>query len=137
MHAEPQKIFLITVSVSDAAIIKSNGTKSLLANCLSIFAIKGKPNFSNGPRSLPRNLPAFTVLGSWVFEKFVLADEPFAKAYKTFSNLCGILIARITNHIWRKIVTWVLFFVSDFNLLNWKLHCFTSKMFSHFVLTLH
>ena len=44
----------------------------------------GKPAFSNGPIILHRNPPKRIILESWVFENFILADEPFAKALKTF-----------------------------------------------------
>ena len=37
-------------------------TKSLLANVLSTFLIKGKPVFSNGPKSLPNNHPDSPIL---------------------------------------------------------------------------
>ena len=37
-------------------------TKNVLANGLSAFPIKGKPVFSNGPRSLPRNPPNCIIL---------------------------------------------------------------------------
>ena len=33
-----------------------NGIKTFLANGFSIFFIKSKPVFSNGPKSLPKNL---------------------------------------------------------------------------------
>ena len=43
-----------------------------------------------------RNYPNFTILDNWIFENFILADEPFAKALHIFktcvsvnSNLCG------------------------------------------------
>ena len=49
----------------------------LLDNGLSTFPIKGKPVFSNFPRSLLRNLP---ILYNTAFHNFTLADEPFAKA---------------------------------------------------------
>ena len=51
----------------------------LLANGISIFLDNGKPVFSNGPRILPRNLLDGTTLESWAFDKFISADELFAK----------------------------------------------------------
>ena len=36
--------------------LNRNGIKTFLANGSSIFFIKGKPVFSNGPKSLPRYL---------------------------------------------------------------------------------
>ena len=52
----------------------------VLANSLSKSFIKDKPFFSNDPRNLPRNLPNSTILGSWVFDSFILADELFVFA---------------------------------------------------------
>ena len=47
----------IAASVADAAAVNPNSIKTLLANGLSTFPIKGNPVFSNGPKSLPKNLP--------------------------------------------------------------------------------
>ena len=52
------RIFLyIPATAADVATVNPNGIKTLLANGLNAFFIKGKPVFSNGPRSLPRNPP--------------------------------------------------------------------------------
>ena len=48
------------------AAINRNGLKTLLANTLSIFFIKAKQVFSNGPISLPRNLTDCAILDIWV-----------------------------------------------------------------------
>ena len=48
----------------DDAAINSNVISTLLANCMSLFFINGKPTFINGPRSLPRNSPDFIILDS-------------------------------------------------------------------------
>ena len=77
---DPNILLYMAASVAQAAPINPNGTKTLLAKCLSIFTIKGKPFFSNGSRSLPRNCPNCTILDSWVFKNFMLSDEPFGKA---------------------------------------------------------
>ena len=53
---------VITVSVADATAVNPNGIKTLLANGLSTFPIKGNPVFSNGPKSHPRNPPDCPVL---------------------------------------------------------------------------
>ena len=45
----------IPVSAADAAAVNRNRIKTLLANDLITFFIKGNLLFSNGPRSLPRN----------------------------------------------------------------------------------
>ena len=47
--------------MADAAA-NPNDIKTLLANGLSTFPIKGNPIFSNGPKSLPKNPPDFPVL---------------------------------------------------------------------------
>ena len=44
------------LSVADADADNLNGNKTLLANGLSTFPIKGNPVFSDGPKSLPKNL---------------------------------------------------------------------------------
>ena len=41
-------------SVGDAGDINPNGIKTLLANGLSTFSIKGNPVFSNGPKKYSR-----------------------------------------------------------------------------------
>ena len=52
------KIFLcILASVADAAAVNPNGIKTLLANGLIAFFIRGNPVFSNEAKSLPRNPP--------------------------------------------------------------------------------
>ena len=52
------KIFLcISASAADPAAVNPNGIKTLLANSLIKLFTSGNPGFSNGPRSLPRNLP--------------------------------------------------------------------------------
>ena len=59
---EPSIFLCIPASIADADAVNLNGIKTLLANGLSTFFISGKPVFNNGPRSLPRNPPYFTVL---------------------------------------------------------------------------
>ena len=49
---------------SDDAIVNLGSIKALLGNGRSTFFINGKPIFSNGPRSLPRNLPVYVILES-------------------------------------------------------------------------
>ena len=86
------------MSVADADAVNQNGIKTLLANGLSIFLIKGNPVFSNGPKSLPKNPPNCTFLCNWVFNYFLSAEESFGKASRSFetwilvnNNLCGKL----------------------------------------------
>ena len=54
--------FLIFAFVADGAAINPNGIKSLLANGLSTFLIKGNPVFNNDSKSLPKNPPGSTIL---------------------------------------------------------------------------
>ena len=65
--------------VADAAPVNPSGIKTLLANGLSTFFVKGKPAFSNSPKSLPRSPLDYPILCKWVFGNFILADELFAK----------------------------------------------------------
>ena len=74
-------IFLeIAASVANATAVNPNGIKTLLANGLSIFFIKGNPGFSNSPKSLTKNHPGCSILCNWVFDDIILAEELFAKA---------------------------------------------------------
>ena len=72
--------FWIAASVADAATINPTGIITLLANGLSTLFIKGKPVFSNGPKSLPRNYPDCPILDSSVSDNFLSGDKLFAKA---------------------------------------------------------
>ena len=80
---DPNIFLWIATSVANAAV-NPNCTKTLLADGLSTFPIKSHPIFSNGPKSLLRNPPDCPILCNWVFDDFVLADEPFAKALEAF-----------------------------------------------------
>ena len=72
--------FWIAAPVADAAAVNPNSIKTLLANGLHTSFIIGKPVFSNGPKSLSKNSLDCPVSYSLVFDYFILADEPFAKA---------------------------------------------------------
>ena len=63
-------IFLwIAATIADAATaVDPNGIKTLLANILSTFSIKGNPVFSNGLKSLPKNPSDCAILCNWVFD---------------------------------------------------------------------
>ena len=83
------------VSAADTVAVNPNGIKTLLANGLITFYIKGNPAFSNGPRSLPRNPPDCIILDNWVFDRLISINELFAKALQRFAtcllvnnNLC-------------------------------------------------
>ena len=85
-----------------ATAVNPNGIKTILANGLSTLFIKGKPFFSNGPKSLPRNPTDFPILHNWVFDNFSLAEDLFAKALRNFetcvlvnNNLYGKLFSSL------------------------------------------
>ena len=138
MLAYPIKMFFwIAVCVPDAAVVNPNGTKTFLANSLSTFPIKGKPVFSNGTKSLIRNSPNCAILDSWVYEIFLLADEPFAKALRILetcvsvnNNLCEKLSSLESPTTFDESfqVTWVPFFILDFNSLSCELDKLTFKV---------
>ena len=50
----------------------------------------GKPVFSNGPISLTRNPLDYTILDSWVFDNFVLADKLFANVLRNFQTFPSV-----------------------------------------------
>ena len=58
----------------------ANAVKTLLDNGLGTFPIKVKPAFNNDLKSLPKNPPDCPILCNLVFDDFILAEEPFAKA---------------------------------------------------------
>ena len=68
---------------ADATVVNDNGIKTLLANCLITFPIKGNPVFSNGPESLPKNPHDCSISCNWAFDNFILAEESFANALKS------------------------------------------------------
>ena len=75
----PKVFFWIAAFVADVAAVNHNGNKLLLANAFSTFFIKGKPVFTNSPKSLPISPLNCPILRNWVFDNFTSADEPFAK----------------------------------------------------------
>ena len=96
------KIFLWTTAfVADSAAVNSNGIKTLLANGLSTFPIKGNPVFSIGPESLPKNSLDCPILWNWVFGNSMLAKEIFAKILRSFelvnNNLCCKLFSSLES----------------------------------------
>ena len=121
---DPNIFLWIPASVADAAAVNINEIKALLANGLSTFFIKGNLVFSNGPRSLPKNPPGWTILWNWVFDNFILADEPLSKALRSFetyvlvnNSLCGELSSSFESpetfdESFK--ITSVLFFIPDF-----------------------
>ena len=55
MIPDPNILLSEAVSVA-AAAVSPNGTKTLLANCLNAYPVKGNQVFSSGPESLLQNL---------------------------------------------------------------------------------
>ena len=51
----------------------------LLSNGLTFF-IKGNPVFINGPKN------SYPILCNCIFDNFILADEPFPKALRSFET---------------------------------------------------
>ena len=83
------------VSLADAAAVNPNCIKTLLANGLSTFPVKTNPVFSNVPKSLSKNHPDCHILCNWNFDNYILAEELFGKALRSFKtcvlandNLC-------------------------------------------------
>ena len=118
------KIFLCIPA--SAAAVNSKGIKTILANGLITFFIKGNPVFSNGPSNLPRNSPDCIIFDNWLFDNVILVDKLFAKALRRFET--SLLVS---NNSWGKLVslspivfgdnlntTSVSFFIADFNLLS-------------------
>ena len=85
------------VSIADATVVNPNGIKTLLANGLNAFLIKGNPVFSNGPKSLLEILLVVLFFCEWAVENFTLADEPFAKALQSFES-CALYKLLCMNH---------------------------------------
>ena len=110
----------------------------LLANGLSTFYIKSNLTFKNGPRSLPRDPPDCTILSKWVFANFILADEFFAKALRSFGpcllvsySLWGKFVSSLDETF---LITSVAFFVANFNLLSCEWDNFTVTLLDWVIL---
>ena len=102
------------------------------------FFIKDKPGSNNCPQSLPRNPPDWTILDSWAFDNFILADKLFAQALQSLenclsvsNNLRGKLVSTLESPITfdeRFKVTLAPFFTTNFDILCYELDNF---MLSH------
>ena len=71
---DPNIFLWIAASAAVAAVVNPSDIKTLLASGLSTFPIKGNPVYNNGPKSLPKNPPACTILRSCVFDHFTLVE---------------------------------------------------------------
>ena len=87
----------IAASVVATTAVNPNGIKTLSANGLNAFLIKSNSVFSNGPKSQPKNTPDCPILWNWVFDNFILAEEPFAKAFRSFET-CVL----VNNNLYEK-----------------------------------
>ena len=92
------------------------------------FVGTGGRNILSGPNRNPLNCKT---LGNWVFENFVLDDEPFAKSLQIFQtyvlvdkNLRGKLVSSLEFLVTfdeRFQFTSISFLIPDFNLLSCEL----------------
>ena len=81
---EPKKnLFWIAAFVADPAYVNPSGIKTLLADGLSTFLIKDKPNGWRGPT---RHFPNYTVSDNWIFDNLILTYESFTKSLTNFWN---------------------------------------------------
>ena len=93
----------IAASVADTAAVIPNGIKTLLADGLRTYPIKGNQVFSNCPEGPPKNPPDCPILCNWVFDNLVLPEKLFAEALKSFetfaliNNLCGNLFSSLES----------------------------------------
>ena len=100
----PNLFLCIAASVPACVAVNPNGVKTLLGNGLSTCPFKGNPVFRKGPKSLPKNPPDYPILWKWVFDKFILANEPLTKALWNFEtcvlvnkNLCRKLFSSLES----------------------------------------
>ena len=82
---DPNILWWIAVPIADATG-GPNGIKTLLANGLRTFPIKGNAVFSNGSKGLPKNLLDCPIWCNWVFDNFILAEELLVKALRGFET---------------------------------------------------
>ena len=144
-HVIDPKIFLwMGASVADVAAVNRNSIITLLANNLSTVFVKGNPSFSNGYKSLSKNRPDCPISCNRVFDNFILADEPFAKA--SWSLKTCILV---NDSVWEKLFSSLESpttydksskntFYSIFYFIKLRIRQFyvESVIFSHFILKL-
>ena len=107
---DPNIFLWIAASVADAAaVVDRNGIKTLLGNGFSTFPINGNPVFSNGRKSLTKNLPDCPILCNWVFDSFIWVDEPIPIALRSFES-CVL----VNNNLCRNLF-WSLEFPTSFD----------------------
>ena len=135
--ADPNIFQQIAASVADVTV-NTNGIKKILVSSLSTIFIKSNPDFSNGFKSLSRNLLDCHILWNGAFNNFILAEESFAKALQRF-EICVLLIKNLCGKCFSSLesrtifdesfkVTSVLIFIPDLNLFSCELENFTFKV---------
>ena len=81
------KIFLcIPQSPTYATAVNPKKIKTLLANGFITFFISGNLDFTNEPRSLPKDPCDYIVLDTWVFDNLISVDDMSAKALRRFKT---------------------------------------------------
>ena len=85
-QSDPKIFLCIPASVVDAATVNPKGIKTLLANWLITFFIKGNHVFSDGPRSITSNPSDCTILDDWVFDNLISVDDFLTKPYENCNN---------------------------------------------------
>ena len=83
---DPNIFLWIAAFAVAAAAVNQNGIKTILANGFSTIFIKGIPDFSNVPKSPPKNLPDCSILCNWIFDNYTLVDELFGKSLQSSKN---------------------------------------------------
>ena len=59
MRPDPNVFLWIGAAIADAVVVNPNGIKTLFANSLSRFPIKGSPVFINAPKSVSESPTTF------------------------------------------------------------------------------
>ena len=96
---DPEIFLLIAPSIGDAAAVNPNVTKTLLANGLSIFPIKGNPIFNNGPKSGlvfnngPKSLPKILLIVLFNVMEFLIFYISWGTVCKSFRKIWNLSIS--------------------------------------------
>ena len=140
------KILFWAAAVADATAVNPDIIQTILANGFCKFFIKNKPVFSNGHKSLPKNIPDSPILCNWVFDNFIWAEKQLAKVLQSLktcvlvnNNSCGKLVSSLealTTLYEGFKVTSVPIFISNFNLLCCNVDNFTFNVLYWVILSL-
>ena len=108
--------FWIGAFVADTAAVNPNGIKTLLANGVSTFFIKGKSVFGNGPESLSRNPSNCIIFYNLMLTNTKILTFLWNMSIIVSNDLCGKSVSESSimfyyNH--KVILVW--FFIVDFN----------------------